>query len=584
MKTITSRFAMWLATAAVVPLLVYGIVSIYWLRAGTERSVINGNLAVARRAAEQITLYISTNVKILETLAGTLDNTNLDPRQKDRILKNYVLNFPEFREITLFDAHGAWQATSRVGRPKITLPAGPPGLDGAATMSPIALDDDGLPTTVIGVPITRGAEPIGWLAGETNLEELWRMVDRIRVGERGFALIVGPAGQLIAHGDPDQKALVAQNEDFGSHPLVQAAQNPGGAPLFREVDRRGQAMLSVAAPAGPHRWTVIVEQPLTEAYALSTRLQRQLVVAIGAALLVTALAGYYFGRQFIQPIFALIRGTRAVSAGRLDERVYIGGEDEFHQLGEAFNSMAESIVRLQDDVRKQERHAMFGRIAAGLVHDLSTPLQNIGNSCKLILRMGDDQEYRASFRRTIDREFDILKRVLDDLRNVAKPMPIERHPLDLNRAVAEIAESMRTQAEAVGLTLKANLAPEPVYIEGDAFALARVYRNLLSNAIQATPPGGRVSIETARVASTAEVRVRDSGCGIEPERLGEIFEDFMTTKKRGLGLGLAITKRIVEQLGGTIQVASELGHGTTFVLRFAALPAETQEPVRQASA
>ena len=125
---------MLLATAAVVPLLSYGIVSIYSLRDGTRRSVITGNLNVARRAAEQIQLYVETNIKILKGLASDLKDTNLEPWQQDRILKNYVLEFPEFRELTLYDATGAVIASSRVGKSKLQLPQSGTTLGNGVTM------------------------------------------------------------------------------------------------------------------------------------------------------------------------------------------------------------------------------------------------------------------------------------------------------------------------------------------------------------------------------------------------------------------------------------------------------------------
>jgi signal transduction histidine kinase len=230
--------------------------------------------------------------------------------------------------------------------------------------------------------------------------------------------------------------------------------------------------------------------------------------------------------------------------------------------------MADRLVELQEDVRKQERQAMFGRIAAGLVHDLSHPIQNIGNSCKLIVKMFDDLEYRETFRRTVEREMVIIKRVLDDLRNIARPIPLERFAVEINRSVAEAVESMQQHADTAGVTLRAELSPEPAYIEGDVFALGRVYRNLILNAIQATAPGGMIVVESEGRGDRIQIRVQDTGCGIPHERLTAIFEDFVTTKRRGLGLGLAISRKIVEQLGGQISVSSEVGRGTTFVLEF----------------
>jgi len=129
-------------------------------------------------------------------------------------------------------------------------------------------------------------------------------------------------------------------------------------------------------------------------------------------------------------------------------------------------------------------------------------------------------------------------------------------------------ESMQQHSETAGVTLAAELSTEAVFIDGDLFALGRVYRNLIINAIQATAPGGRVVGATGALNGRVHIRVADTGCGIPPDRLGAIFEDFVTTKRRGLGLGLAISKKIVEQLGGQITVASEVGKGTTFLLDF----------------
>src|SRR4029079_8473418 len=237
-------------------------------------------------------------------------------------------------------------------------------------------------------------------------------------------------------------------------------------------------VLAVAAPVKQTGWTVVVEQPTAEAYAIASRLERQLIAVIAIALLVTIIVGYVWGRSFIRRIFALTHVTRSIAEGKLETRVALTGQDEIRELGDAFNSMADKLVELQEDIRKQERQAMFGRIAAGLVHDLSHPIQNIGNSCKLIQKMFEDAEYRETFKRTVEREMVVVKRVLDDLRNIARPIPLERFPIEVDRTLGEGVESMQQHAETAGLTLRSELATPGVYIEGDLFALGRVYRNL----------------------------------------------------------------------------------------------------------
>ena len=570
MRRITYRFVLLLAAAGILPLLLYGAVSIYSLRDATRRSVITGNENVARRVAEQIGLYVRTNVDILQSVAANLTDTNLAQWQQDRILKNAALDFQEFREITLYDAAGAAVASSRIGRSKLEFPQSGTSFGSNVTLSPIGIDDDFLPTAVVGIKLTQVGQSAGSLVGEISLEEMWRMVDQIRVGDQGYALVVAKNGQLIAHGNSNEKPRVARGDNLANQPLVRLVRGNRDARTasLEYTNDSGVQMLGVAAPLEPLGWTVMVEQPRGEAYALADQLTRQLVLVIALALGVAMSVGYFMGRSFIRPIFELMRGTNAVAEGHLDERVTITSRDEFKQLGDSFNSMADKLVELTEDVRKKERQAMFGRMAAGLVHDLSHPVQNIGNSCKLIVRVFDDPEYRQTFTRTIDREIETLKRVLDDLRNVARPAPVERFPLDVNRSVADIVESMRGFAEESGVALESKYASQPVVIEGDVFALGRVYRNLITNAIQATQAGGRVTIATSKSGDKVEVSVSDTGSGIPADRLGAIFDDFVTTKKRGLGLGLAITKRVVEQLDGTITVASELGKGTTFTMRF----------------
>jgi signal transduction histidine kinase len=566
---LTRRFVLFIATAAVAPLVVYGILSIGSLWEGTRESVKTGNLNVATRAADQIAQYITDSLNVLRALGADLRDTRLERWQQDRIVKNYVLAFPEFREIALFDADGT-VVTSRVDQPTVSVPdASSVGPDGTS-IAPITVDEDLLPRTTVAIRLTPAGEAPSWLVGELSLEELWRMVDSIRIGRQGYAMLLSRDGRLIAHGDPDEKRLIARGEGVVAPDLAEILKDARDP--FREFrDRRNRMVLAAAAPIRSLGWTIIVEQPVDEAYAVAFGLERQLSIIIGVALLVTIVAGYIWGRGFLRRIFLLKRGTQAIAAGRMDERVAVPGRDEIHDLGEAFNTMADRLVELQDDLRRQERQAMFGRVASGLAHDLSTPIQNVGNSCKLIVRMWNDEEYRETFKRTVERELSIIKQMLDDLRNVARPMPLQRFPVDINRSVTEVVESMRTQADEAAVALRTDLAPMPLNIEGDPLALSRVYRNLISNAIQATAAGGRVAVSTSGAGERVIVRVADTGCGIPPERLGSIFDDFVTTKHRGLGLGLAITKRIVEQLGGSVTVTSEVGRGTTFVLDFPAV-------------
>jgi signal transduction histidine kinase len=566
MRGITARVAMAVATAAVLPLVAYGLVSIGSLRTGTRQLVLEGQVGIAARAASQIEQSIGHNVAMLRALAAELEGTALYPWQKDRILRNYVLAFPAFEALTVFDGEGVVTASSRVRRSGLRFEPGA-AARGDVERPPTHTDNELLPVVLVSVRVSDAEGSDRWLSAQLRLEEMWRIVDRIRVGTLGYALLVDETGRLIAHGEPEGKQSIARGEDALWHPLTRQALGHQGEPVSIEYEgRRGRKLLAVAVPLESLDWALIVEQPTSEAYALAVRLERQLIVVIAFALLITVALGYYWSRSLIDPIRTLMRGTRALAEGRMATRVRIERQDEFRELGEAFNRMADRLVELQQEARRQERQAMFGRIAAGLVHDLSHPIQNVGNNCRLILKMHDDAEYRDTFRRTVDRELANVRRVLEDLRNLARPIPLERFPIELGRSVSEAVESMSGFAEAAGVEMEFEAPEAPTYVVGDAFALGRVYRNLVLNAIQATPPGGTITVSVQPGVTRARVIVSDTGCGIAPDRLEAIFEDFATTKRRGLGLGLAIAKKIVEQLEGTIAVTSEVARGSTFVI------------------
>ena len=568
MKKISTRFALMMAVAAVVPLLAYGAVSIISTRDGSRRAVIQGNEDVARRVGEQIEQYVISHVRILKAIAADIQHTELAQWQQERILRNLREPFPEFTELTLIDDKGKPVASSRLDLRDTPLP-GPGSVRlREATISRFSLDEDLLPTATAAVEISRGGRNDGWLIGTLKLEQLWRTVDGISIGRTGHALIVTDDGQLLAHGE---KSVVARRESQSAHPVLQKmikgrATKDSVATAQYVVE--GEELLGVGVAVHELPWMVIVEQPTSEAFAIPASLQQLLIISIGVALFAMLFVGVLWGRRFIDPILRLTRGTRELAQGKLDTRVVVTSSDELGQLGKAFNSMADRLVELQEDVRKKERHAMFGRIAIGLVHDLSHPIQNVGNSSKLMLQMWDDPQYRETFRRTLERELSLVRRVLDDLRNIAKPTPVERFPIDVNKCVADLVDSMVTTADNAGLTMTTELAPEAVYMEGDLFALNRVTRNLISNAIQATSPRGRIVVRTLAQDNRAVIEVADTGCGIPEERLESIFDDFVTTKRRGLGLGLAISKKVVEQMGGTIAVTSQVGAGSAFTVRF----------------
>ena len=216
MRRLTTRFVLLIASAAIAPLVLYGLVSILRLQAGTRETVTRGNIELATQVAERIALYISHNTRVLKSVGLELGAVDLQEWQQTRVLKDYVLDFPEFKEITFFNAGGRVLATSRVDAATLAIPEAASVSTEGTYIAPIQIDDDGLPRTTIAVRVMPAGREAAWVVGEIWLEDLWSYVDRIRVGREGYALVVSEQRRLIAHGNPDKKSHVAASNAPGA--------------------------------------------------------------------------------------------------------------------------------------------------------------------------------------------------------------------------------------------------------------------------------------------------------------------------------------------------------------------------------
>jgi len=578
LRKVSAKLIVLLILAALVPMTFYGIISIWASRRANYRSVSEGNLNVARRAAEQIELYVVNSINILRAISENINRIDLQDWQKETILKNYVMNFDEFEEIYMTDEKGRLTVTTSFGDRSRDVSGEPlfkEAMQGRIYQSEVYVSENFTPGMILSLPIRRLDEIEGVIVARLNLMNMWELVDGIRIGKKGYAMVVSRSGLLIAHGRPEAKMRILRQENLKGMEIVRAVLS-GNTRTMVYRDASGQEVLGVCAPIKTLGWGVIIEQPTKEAYKLTREMTRELLILTCFFLLLMMTIGYLGGRwQIVKPISRLIEGTKAISKGDLDKRVEISGRDEFSELGNAFNQMRERLKELQEEIRRNERSVTFGKIAAGLAHDLKHPIKSLENSSKLIMRLYDDQEYRESFARTIEREFAYLNRLIDDLHNLTHPTALKFIELNVHKLLAEVLEGYEEEARKSHVCMVKEFFDDELRISADRFALERVLKNLILNAIQAMPNGGELRVGTnfirdegAGQNGIVEIYIRDTGCGIPEERLRDIFVDYTTTKKRGLGLGLAISKKLMQEMGGAIEVESEVGKGTIFTLRF----------------
>jgi signal transduction histidine kinase len=185
--------------------------------------------------------------------------------------------------------------------------------------------------------------------------------------------------------------------------------------------------------------------------------------------------------------------------------------------------------------------------------------------------MYDNEKYRKTFKEGVERELSNVNRFLDDLTRLTKPASLAIISLDAQKVIEGVLKSYEGEASRKGLGLVREFAAQGTRISADRFAFERVINNLMRNAIEAVlAPEGTVKTGTRRDGAFLQIFISDTGCGIPREKLKDIFEDYRTTKRRGLGLGLAICKKLTEEMRGSIRIESEEGKGTVAHLRFPA--------------
>ena len=597
MKKISSKLILLLILSSLAPLLLFGIISILSSRNTAYKSISEGNLNVALRASEQIDLYATNGIRILNAIAQNINRTNLNDWQKETIIKNYVNNFAEFESISVTDRTGRIVVTSElVGvlenesateafltvskppsylSPQMGEEKGGGILKREVYKSEVFISDNLVPLMTIAVPIIRLNEFEGMITGEINLTNMWRLVDSIRIGNSGFAFVVSKSGLLIAHGDSSSKVRVIQEENLKDMDIVKSVLRGESTVSFYK-DYRGIKMLGVSAAIKSLGWGIVIEQPVAEAYAPATKLSYELTVMVILFLIIIAVIGYLGGNRYIlMPIQNLIEGTKEIAQGIFGKKVAINTGDEFSELAKSFNYMSEKLIELQEDIRKKEREATIGKIASGIVHDLKHPVRSIENNSKLISRLYSDEEYRKTFNNIMERELLNINRFLDDLHELSSPKPLEFVPVNPEGLVINVIESVYVEAKNSGVEIIKNLSVDGTKVLADKFALERVFKNIVMNAIQAMPNGGSLTIDchcdtessSGEAIPFLNISFQDTGIGIPPDTLKTIFEDYKTTKKKGLGLGLAISKKIINQHNGTITAESTPQKGTTFTIK-----------------
>jgi signal transduction histidine kinase len=234
-----------------------------------------------------------------------------------------------------------------------------------------------------------------------------------------------------------------------------------------------------------------------------------------------------------------------------------------------YRRVQEETERQREVLHQQEKLAALGTLSAGLAHEINNPIGIIASRVECMLLEAEEQRLSETVRgdlQVIAKHADRVARITQGLLSLSRQQAWRLVPLDLNSVVEEALILAEKQLAREGVVLERDLAPWLPAVLGSPNHLEQVILNLLTNAREAMPEGGRLRVATRRDGPSVEVEVTDTGRGIPAEHLSRIFDPFFTTKEKGTGLGLAISYGIVREHGGTLAVRSREGAGTTFLV------------------
>jgi nitrogen fixation/metabolism regulation signal transduction histidine kinase len=308
-------------------------------------------------------------------------------------------------------------------------------------------------------------------------------------------------------------------------------------------------------------------------------------------------AAIFLSASFSRPLQDLNQAARRVASGDLGAQVPHAGEDEIGELARTFNEMVEKLrenQKLAERLHFAERSTALGRLASAVAHEIRNPLNFINLSIDHVRNKlaPPDEKRKGEFDRIlggVKDEISRLNRLVVEFLSFGKPMRLNTRRCSMERVLGDVAALVEHKARDQSVTLDLQIVKDLPEIVVDPELLKTCFLNLMINAADAMPAGGTLTVSLRKGAKGAHealvVTIHDTGHGMTPDEIATAFEPYFSTKETGLGLGLSLTRKIVEDHGGEIALESEPGKGTTARITLPLLPhpAEVQEKQALAS-
>jgi signal transduction histidine kinase len=549
-----------LVIVVTVPIISLAVLLISTGHKAVEQSVYRDYKEIATRASKEIGLFVKSPSDTLATTAAIIGVSPNDISRQELLLRELSLNMPMFTHISSTDNQGIEIASSIVKKERDDFHGDPAFLkarDSEFYISEIRLTSDNIPYVIMSVPIIHLGENHGVLMAQVNMREMWNIVDGIRLGDTGHAFLMEQDKKIIAH--PDKKRIF-QYESFPGDLSVQVMSGAIGSMEY--TDTLGASWVGSYASIPELKWELVVRQDTTEAYLFSQKMKSHFKNMVIIGELIAILFAILLSQLMTRPIMALITATKRISSGDLEHKIGSLRQDEIGKLSQSFDEMIDKLKRS----RESDRLAVIGTLASSIAHEIKNPMVSISTFVQLLPERYNDPGFRDKFKTIVPQELDRINNILEELLTFVRPVTPKFARTDIKNIMDRVLVLVEGSFKKYGIKVVKRYTdnlPEPM---ADGAQLEQIFINIIMNAIHAMQDGGTLTIAASPNLQHLELRLEDTGCGIPPENLNRIFEAFFTTKADGTGLGLAICRKIIMEHGGTINVDSSVGIGTSFTV------------------
>jgi signal transduction histidine kinase len=522
--------------------------------------------SIADAQAVHFSTELSREQLLLRTIVGQLPDPATLRRMSTGALADLLSrSLPEdgvFDGLRLTTGAGGTLAGVALRQTAPHWPPDTPAADWSSTPVFVHRDQDRVLAYVVAAPVARG--PDVWLEGHVRAADFRRIFS------------------VPEHLLPGMEAGVFQRDRrqiFGAHEHTAVELAPLVEALYLDSarSRRGleiSGILISVAPVPGFGWSFVAALPIDYALAPLSRLRTAALLGTLVLILLLTVTALGASRSVADPLRRLAEAAGVLGREERAQPLPVRSRDEVGALVEAFNTMAENldqsrreVERLHaQDLERAQQLATVGELASGVAHEVRNPLTGVRGALEMALRRIPETDPSRPLLAEADQQLARIDGTITQLLQYARPPVLKELTVDAGLLVERASHIVAPQAAAAGVTARVQRAEVPVPVTVDPELIVQVLVNLMLNGIEAMSKGGTLTTWVARHAPSVLIGVRDTGPGVAADQLNHIFRPFYTTKHKGTGLGLPISRNIIVRHGGSLRLEDPAGPGAAFVI------------------